>query len=32
MTATPTTATDMFTLLRVDGDWTIISRVFHLHP
>jgi hypothetical protein len=32
MTATPTTATDLFTLLEVDGDWKIISKVFHLHP
>lgn len=23
--------TDMFTLLKVDGDWKIISKVFHLH-
>ena len=23
--------TDMFTLLRVDGEWKIISKVFHLH-
>jgi hypothetical protein len=24
--------TDMFTLLKVDGQWKIISKVFHLHP
>lgn len=24
--------TDMFTLLKVDGDWKIISKVFYLHP
>ncbi len=23
--------TDMFTLLKVDGDWKIMSKVFHLH-
>ena len=23
--------TDMFTLLKVDGQWKIISKVFHLH-
>ena len=23
--------TDMFTLLKVDGEWKIISKVFHLH-
>ncbi len=23
--------TDMFTLLKVDGDWKIINKVFHLH-
>ncbi len=23
--------TDMFTLLKFDGDWKIISKVFHLH-
>lgn len=23
--------TDQFTLLRVDGSWTIISKVFHMH-
>ncbi len=23
--------TDMFTLLKVDGDWKIIIKVFHLH-
>ncbi len=23
--------TDMFTLLNVDGDWKIMSKVFHLH-
>ncbi len=24
--------TDMFTLLKVDGAWKIMSKVFHLHP
>ncbi len=24
-------STDMFTLLKVDGEWKIISKVFHLH-
>jgi hypothetical protein len=24
--------TDMFTLLKVDGDWKIVSKVFYLHP
>ncbi len=24
--------TDMFTLLKVDGEWKIMSKVFHLHP
>jgi putative lumazine-binding protein len=24
--------TDMFTLLKIDGEWKIISKVFHLHP
>ena len=24
--------TDMFTLLKVDGEWKIINKVFHLHP
>jgi hypothetical protein len=24
--------TDMFTLLRVDGEWKIINKVFYLHP
>ena len=23
--------TDMFTLLKVDGEWKILSKVFHLH-
>jgi hypothetical protein len=23
--------TDMFTLLKIDGEWKIISKVFHLH-
>ncbi len=23
--------TDMFTLLKVDGEWKIVSKVFHLH-
>ena len=24
--------TDFFTLLKVDGEWKIINKVFHLHP
>lgn len=24
--------TDMFTLLKIDGSWKIISKVFYLHP
>lgn len=24
--------TDMFTLLKVDGQWKIMNKVFHLHP
>ena len=24
--------TDLFTLLKVDGEWKIISKVFYLHP
>ena len=24
--------TDLFTLLKVDGDWQIMNKVFHLHP
>ena len=24
--------TDMFTLLKVDGEWKILNKVFHLHP
>ncbi len=24
--------TDMFTLLKTDGEWTIVSKVFYLHP
>jgi hypothetical protein len=24
--------TDMFTLLKMDGEWKIISKVFYLHP
>lgn len=24
--------TDMFTLLRVDGEWKIMNKVFYLHP
>ena len=24
--------TDMFTLLKTDGQWKIISKVFYLHP
>ena len=23
--------TDMFTLLKIDGEWKIMSKVFHLH-
>ncbi len=23
---------DMFTLLKVDGEWKIMNKVFHLHP
>ena len=23
--------TDMFTLLKMDGQWKIVSKVFHLH-
>ncbi len=23
--------TDMFTLLKVDGEWKIMNKVFHLH-
>ncbi len=23
--------TDMFTLLKIDGEWKIISKIFHLH-
>ena len=23
--------TDLFTLLRIDGDWKIVNKVFHLH-
>jgi hypothetical protein len=23
--------TDLFTLLKVDGDWKIMNKVFHLH-
>lgn len=23
--------TDLFTLLKVDGEWTIMNKVFHLH-
>jgi putative lumazine-binding protein len=26
------TFTDMFTLLKTDGQWKIISKVFYLHP
>jgi hypothetical protein len=32
MTATRTTARDMFTLLTVGGGWKIIGQVFHRHP
>ena len=24
--------TDMFTLVKIDGEWKIISKVFYLHP
>ena len=24
--------TDMFTMLKVDGEWKIMNKVFHLHP
>jgi Putative lumazine-binding len=24
--------TDMFTLLKVDGEWKIMNKVFHMHP
>ncbi len=24
--------TDLFTLLKVDGEWNIMNNVFHLHP
>ncbi len=24
--------TDLFTLLKVDGEWKILNKVFHLHP
>jgi hypothetical protein len=24
--------TDMFTLLKIDGEWKILSKVFYLHP
>ena len=24
--------TDMFTLLKVDGEWKILSKIFYLHP
>ncbi len=24
--------TDMFTLLKLDGEWKIMNKVFHLHP
>ncbi len=24
--------TDLFTLLKVDGEWKIMNKVFHLHP
>ncbi len=24
--------TDLFTLLKTDGEWKIINKVFHLHP
>ena len=24
--------TDLFTLLKLEGEWTIINKVFYLHP
>ena len=24
--------TDLFTLLKVDGEWKVMNKVFHLHP
>ncbi len=24
--------TDLFTMLKVDGEWKIMNKVFHLHP
>ena len=24
--------TDLFTLLKIDGEWNIMNKVFHLHP
>jgi hypothetical protein len=24
--------TDLFTMLKVDGEWKIMKKVFHLHP
>ncbi|MEO1848659.1 MAG: nuclear transport factor 2 family protein [Pseudomonadota bacterium] len=24
--------TDLFTMLKVDGQWKIMNKVFHLHP
>ena len=24
--------TDLFTLLKIDGEWKIMNKVFHLHP
>ncbi len=24
--------TDLFTLLKVDGEWKIMNKIFHLHP
>ena len=24
--------TDLFTMLKVDGEWQIMNKVFHLHP
>jgi hypothetical protein len=29
---TGTTYTDLFTLLKVDGHWKIMNKVFHIHP
>ncbi len=24
--------TDLFTMLKIDGEWKIMNKVFHLHP